>query len=167
MLLYPADPLTAFPDEVGIAICPATYDPSDAATYVAGTEVEVEKVIYRCKTSAYSYYCTQLDFQPDPDNELNDNTLWTGAWEVVGPCRQRALSGSPSVSPTLSTLSTLSPSQGSTSEPTPSMTGDALLLSPTSSPSVSVEASPRTGLPINPLTKRVPENRFVSCNRNG
>ncbi|KAL7526048.1 hypothetical protein ACHAXR_001289 [Thalassiosira sp. AJA248-18] len=89
---------TAAPEQ--LPVCPETYDPSIASSYGAGSEVEVNQVMYRCRGSLMESYCARSKFRPGAESR----TLWIGAWETVGPCSSPAslptFSPSVSVSPT-------------------------------------------------------------------
>ena len=140
--------------------CPDPYSSSLASTYVAGTQVEVNSVIYQCKGYPFAYYCTQLDFEPDLDNLLNDNMLWKDAWEVVEDCR--IVTNAPT-----SSNPTLTPSFKPTLSPSASPSIKASTLGPTSSPSTrppsleptnkSTTSSPVTDPPsVKPTNKSPP-----------
>ena len=75
-------PSTATPTQ--IVICPASYELSQVSTYDAGTEVEVNQVIYRCNDFPWAYYCTQPDFEPKPDDP--EDVTWQDAWREIGTC---------------------------------------------------------------------------------
>lgn len=62
--------------------CPARYDSSIASNYKAGSQVEVNAVIYLCKGSLFSYYCSRPMYQP----QSQTTTVWTQVWEDLGPC---------------------------------------------------------------------------------
>ena len=122
-----------------LPICPNSYRLSMTSSYVAGTEVEVNYIIYKCKPYPFAYYCTLPDFQPDPYNELNNNSLWSDAWEFIGPCRHPSTSSSPTVntdSPTVASPRTDKPTTSPSSSPT--------TVKPSSSPSTSPTSSPST-----------------------
>lgn len=136
------------------------------SSYVAGTEVEVNYIIYKCKPYPYAYYCTLPDFKPD---QYKENSLWSDAWEVIGPCRLPSESLSkgpttdkPTTSPSSSPTTVKPSSSPSTSPPTsrPSKPSSA----PTTLPTTSKPASytPTVDLPVNPAKEKVPDRRFVS-----
>ena len=62
--------------------CPPAYDPSIAATYKEGSEVEVNGIIYRCNPYPFAIYCTLHDYRP----ESRDNMSWKYSWEVTSAC---------------------------------------------------------------------------------
>eukprot|EP00585_Thalassiosira_rotula_P019037 CAMPEP_0196203488 /NCGR_PEP_ID=MMETSP0912-20130531/5943_1 /TAXON_ID=49265 /ORGANISM="Thalassiosira rotula, Strain GSO102" /LENGTH=247 /DNA_ID=CAMNT_0041477607 /DNA_START=149 /DNA_END=892 /DNA_ORIENTATION=+ len=62
-------------------VCPNAYNHSIASSYEAGSEVEFDRVIYRCNNEPWAFYCTQLNFRP---HGIND--MWVDTWSVVGPC---------------------------------------------------------------------------------
>ena len=113
-------PSTAWPTE--IALCPHPYDPK-SRVYARESEVEVNLVMYRCKT--HPVYCNKLELQPprnDPgpswdstsqtlssgviivsntnDEEGGDSgSLWKEVWERVSAC-VRSPTRAPSMVPT-------------------------------------------------------------------
>ena len=151
-----------------LPICPDAYDPLDATTYTEGSQVEVNSVVYQCQPYPYAFYCTQLEFRPDPDHA--EDTLWMDAWAAVGPCWHASLDGSTSASPTHSPTGSPKHSQSKTNGPTANVEltqGSQSSSSPTSGPTQSLTGSPSApltaeGLPVNPTTQEVPEKRFVS-----
>jgi len=67
--------------------CPDPYFTAMSSYYVSGTQVAVNSSIYQCKPYPWAYYCTLVEFEPDPNNVLNDNNgMWSDAWEYIGPC---------------------------------------------------------------------------------
>ena len=44
--------------------CPPAYDPSAASSYGARSEVEVDRVAYRCGAYPFSIYCTLPQYRP-------------------------------------------------------------------------------------------------------
>ncbi|KAL7550520.1 hypothetical protein ACHAWF_013737 [Thalassiosira exigua] len=79
-------------------VCRPSYDAALASTYVAGTEVEVDGVNYRCHPYPYAIYCTFPDFMP----KSTSGSPWTDVWEVGRACAMptRMPSGAPSEVPT-------------------------------------------------------------------
>ncbi|EJK46345.1 hypothetical protein THAOC_34993 [Thalassiosira oceanica] len=73
-------------------ICPEEYDPT--ATYVAGSEVHVDEVMYRCKPHPYTPYCNNEAFRPG--NE--ESSVWEEAWTELFGC-SREPSSRPSEAP--------------------------------------------------------------------
>jgi len=79
----PAREPTAKPTAVAIQICPDAYNSSNASkTYKAGSQVEVDAVKYQCKGTLFAFYCALPTFRPKSE----DNSLWSMAWEDLGPC---------------------------------------------------------------------------------
>ena len=64
--------------------CPPTYNSELTSTYTAGTEVEVDRVIYQCNPYPFAIYCTFVSYQPMPPG--GTSTSWTDAWSEVGGC---------------------------------------------------------------------------------
>ena len=73
-------------------ICPEEYDPS--ATYIEGSEVHVDQVMYRCKPHPYTPYCNNEAFRPG--NE--ESSVWEEAWTKLFGCSQEP-SSKPSEAP--------------------------------------------------------------------
>ena len=69
-------------EEPQLEECPPAYDSSKAATYVAGSEVEVNEIIYRCNGYPFALYCTIPSFQP----ESSDGKPWEDAWKEMSAC---------------------------------------------------------------------------------
>ncbi|KAL9181028.1 hypothetical protein ACHAXT_009833 [Thalassiosira profunda] len=144
-----------------LPVCPEAYDPLDATTYTEGSQVELNSVVYQCQPYPYAFYCTQLEFRPDPDHA--EDTLWMDAWAAVGPCRHASLDGSTSASPTHSPTGSPKPGPTANVELTQ---GSPSSSSPTSGPTQSLTGSPSDpltaeGLPVNPAADEVPEKRFI------
>lgn len=78
-------------------ICPMAYDSTNVASYVEGSEVEVDEIIYRCNGYPFTIYCTMPNFKPGN----NVDELWKDAWKEVNPCRieERQHSDLPSLRP--------------------------------------------------------------------
>ena len=62
--------------------CPDKYDSAIASTYTAGSQVEVNSIMYQCRGSLYSFYCSKTMYQP----QSSSTPLWSEAWEDLGPC---------------------------------------------------------------------------------
>ena len=74
--------LSPTPRPQELQACPDRYDPSLASTYTAGSQVEVNSIMYQCRGSLYSFYCSKTMYQP----QSSSTPLWSEAWEDLGPC---------------------------------------------------------------------------------
>jgi len=64
--------------------CPPAYDQKDAPSYAEGSEVEVDRVVYRCNPYPFELYCTLPSFKP---KSLDESVPWNDAWKEIVPCR--------------------------------------------------------------------------------
>jgi len=117
--------------------CPDPYFTAMSSYYVSGTQVAVNSSIYQCKPYPWAYYCTLVEFEPDP---LNDNNgMWSDAWEYNGPCSNGEEEGDGNEA------DTDSPTSGSSASPsTDSPTTSWPSLSPSLSPNQSPTEMPST-----------------------
>ena len=77
--------------------CPEEYDPS--ATYIGGSEVHVNEVMYQCRPYPYTPYCNNVAFRPG----IEGSTVWEEAWTKLFACVSEPSSRpseAPSVYPT-------------------------------------------------------------------
>lgn len=67
--------------------CPPAYNTSLSGTYVAGSEVEVNGVMYRCNPYPYAILCQLSSYRP----QSTDDTRWNETWEAVSPCQKNEM----------------------------------------------------------------------------
>ncbi|KAL7531650.1 hypothetical protein ACHAXR_004155 [Thalassiosira sp. AJA248-18] len=141
----------------GLVACPPTYNPSIALSYLDGSEVEVDSIVYRCNPYPFAIYCTFVSFRP----KSSDGTSWNDAWEVIAPCKidqsvvhttttspsKRSSRHPATTGPTINPSA--QPSKIPTNKPTrsPSPGPSSLPIKPTVQPALEPTSNPTTSKP--------------------